>query len=227
MKNFTIVSVLLSVFTVTSFTSLAQPKSDFLKDRNGLEFPSRSYVSVLPYNKQLQLRNDEDRSSFVATENCTSLQFKFAQLIDRDIESIANTYLYNFIDEWWAVRYRYGGTTKRGVDCSSYTKQLAYAVYGVTLPRTAREQHAVATRINRMDIQEGDLVFFNIRGGVSHVGVYIGNDYFTHSSCKAGVTISSLNDPYYSKKYIGAGRVSNEVKEEPILEQKLKEQGTE
>ncbi len=218
MKNFTIVSVLLSVFTVTSFTSLAQPKSDFLKDRNVLEFSSRSYASVPQYNKQSQVRNDEARSSFVATENCTSLQFKFAQLIDSDIESIANTYLYNFIDEWWAVRYRYGGSTKRGIDCSSFTGKLISAVYGVELPRTAREQYANTTRINRMDLQEGDLVFFNTRGGVSHVGVYLKNDYFTHSSSNTGVTISSLNDPYYSRKYIGAGRVNKELKEESIFE---------
>ncbi len=218
MKNFTIVSVLLSVFTVTSFTSLAQPKSDFLKDRNGLEFSSRFYASAPQYNKQSQVRDDEDRSSFVATENCTSLQFKFAQLIDSDIESIANTYLYNFIDEWWAVRYRYGGSTKRGIDCSSFTGKLISAVYGVELPRTAREQYANTTRINRMDLQEGDLVFFNTRGGVSHVGVYLKNDYFTHSSSNIGVTISNLNDPYYSRKYIGAGRVNKEVKEESIFE---------
>jgi lipoprotein Spr len=56
---------------------------------------------------------------------------------------------------------------------------------------------------------EGDLVFFNTRGGVSHVGVYLGEGYFTHSSSSAGVTISSLDDNYYSKKYIGGGRVGD------------------
>jgi len=57
---------------------------------------------------------------------------------------------------------------------------------------------------------EGDLVFFNTRGGVSHVGVYLGDGYFVHSSSSAGVTINSLNESYYSRKFIGGGRIENE-----------------
>jgi lipoprotein Spr len=141
-------------------------------------------------------------------ETCTPLQFKYAQLMDMEVESVSSFDLLNFIEEWWAVRYRYGGTTKRGVDCSSYTGQLINAVFGYILPRTAREQYRVTQRISRDELAEGDLVFFNTRGGVSHVGVYLGNNRFTHSSCHSGVTISSLNDPYYSKKYIAGGRIN-------------------
>jgi lipoprotein Spr len=54
----------------------------------------------------------------------------------------------------------------------------------------------------------GDLVFFNTRGGVSHVGVYLTNNHFVHSSSRNGVMISSLDDSYYSKKFIGGGRVN-------------------
>jgi murein DD-endopeptidase / murein LD-carboxypeptidase len=143
-------------------------------------------------------------------ETCTPLQFKYAQLMDMEVESVASFDLLNFIEDWWAVRYRYGGATKRGVDCSSYTGQLINAVFGYTLPRTAREQYRVTQRVSRNELAEGDLVFFNTRGGISHVGVYLGNNRFTHSSCHSGVTISSLDDPYYSKKYIGGGRI-NEV----------------
>jgi lipoprotein Spr len=55
-------------------------------------------------------------------------------------------------------------------------------------------------------LKEGDLVFFNTRGGVSHVGVYLDNDYFAQASSH-GVTISSLDDHYYSKRFICGGRV--------------------
>ncbi len=146
-----------------------------------------------------------------AIEACTPLQFKYAMLMDIEVEMVRNFSLFNFIEDWWSVRYRYGGTTKKGVDCSAYTGHLLNEVYGLTLPRTAREQYRITQRIDREDLLEGDLVFFNTRGGISHVGVYLGNGYFTHSSCHSGVTISSLSDPYYSKKYIGAGRVNETV----------------
>lgn len=142
-------------------------------------------------------------------ENCTPLQFKYAQLMDVEVEAIANTKLYEAIEEWWATRYRYGGTTKKGIDCSALTGTLLREAYGINPERTARAQYAQCDKIAREDLQEGDLVFFNTRGGVSHVGVYLGNNYFVHSSTSSGVTISSLNDDYYSRKYIGGGRINN------------------
>ena len=84
-------------------------------------------------------------------------------------------------------------------------------MYGIALPRTAKDQYGISEKIFRDDLQEGDLVFFNTRGGVSHVGVYLGNNYFVHSSVHDGVTISSLNDAYYNSKFITGGRVTNTV----------------
>ncbi len=147
----------------------------------------------------------------LSIEVCTPLQFKYAMLMDVEVELIRNFTLFNFIEEWWSVRYRYGGTTKKGVDCSAYTGHLLSEVFGLSLPRTAREQFHATQRVMREDLLEGDLVFFNTRGGISHVGVYLGNGYFTHSSSHGGVTISSLNDPYYDKRYIGGGRVNEPV----------------
>lgn len=207
MKNLTIVSVLLSVFTVTSLSALAQPSNE-----NNF-IPVKNTISI-KNSKQITAKNEEP----VSLEDCSALQFKYAQLTDMEVEQIADSYLFNFIEEWWHVRYRYGGTTKRGVDCSSYTGQLFQSVYGITLPRTARLQYGATTRVNRNDLQEGDLVFFNTTGGVSHVGVYVGNSRFTHSSCSQGVTVSSLNEPYYSRKFIGGGRKAKVEEEPPVIE---------
>jgi murein DD-endopeptidase / murein LD-carboxypeptidase len=163
--------------------------------------------TTVPVSKPVQAITTvkEDASSTI--ENCTSLQFKYAMLMDVEVETVKSIELFGFIEDWWATRYRYGGTTKRGVDCSAYTGHLVSTVYGFALPRTAREQYRTTRRVSREDLLEGDLVFFNTRGGVSHVGVYVGNGHFTHSSCHSGVTISSLNDPYYAKRYIGGGRI--------------------
>ncbi len=140
-------------------------------------------------------------------ENCSPLQFKYAQIMDREVETIVNTSLYTFIDEWWATRYRYGGTSKKGIDCSSFTGKVLESVYDIAIPRTAAEQYDAAEKIPTNELVEGDLVFFNTTGGVSHVGVYLGDSYFAHSSVSSGVTISSLQEDYYSRKFIGGGRI--------------------
>ena len=93
-----------------------------------------------------------------------------------------------------------------GVDCSSFTSRLMDAVYGQCLPRTSGEQYHSSDRISRNELKEGDLVFFNTRGRISHVGVYLANGYFIHSSSSNGVSISSMDEPYYAKRYAAAGR---------------------
>ncbi len=139
-------------------------------------------------------------------EFATSLHFKYAQLLNRNVEFILNTSLFSFIDEWWATRYRYGGSTKKGIDCSAFTSLLMGTVFAVKLPRTAREQYNECEKLNREELEEGDLVFFNTRGGVSHVGVYLGDNYFVHASTNNGVTINTLDETYYSRRFIGGGR---------------------
>ena len=113
-----------------------------------------------------------------------------------------------FIEKWWATPYRYGGATKDGIDCSAYSGTLVHDVYGTVLSRTARSQYQECDKIKKENLREGDLVFFKTRRGVSHVGVYLANGYFTHASTSSGVMISSLDEEYYSKRYIGGGRIA-------------------
>ncbi len=140
-------------------------------------------------------------------EKLTAIQFKYAMMLDVDVESLENLSLFSFIENWFGTRYRMGGTTKKGIDCSAFTSTLLLAVYGFSVPRTAHEQYDITEHINKDGLKEGDLVFFNTHGGVSHVGLYLENNYFVHSSSSQGVTISSLDDEYYSRKFICGGRV--------------------
>ncbi len=80
-------------------------------------------------------------------EKCSALQFKYAMLMDVEVETLTNFALLDFIDEWWATRYRYGGTGKSGIDCSSFSGKLEQEVYNNTLPRTARAQYEVCEKI--------------------------------------------------------------------------------
>lgn len=139
-------------------------------------------------------------------ENANSLQLKYALLLDVEVEQAVNTNLFKLLDQWMGTRYRLGGANKEGIDCSAFTQILFTTLYGVSLPRTAREQYDFSKRISRTELKEGDLVFFNTIGGVSHVGMYLQNNKFVHAST-GGVTISDLYDEYWSRKFIGVGRI--------------------
>lgn len=113
--------------------------------------------------------------------------------------------------DWLGTRYDFGGHARAGIDCSAFTRMVYASVAKVELPRTASQQSSIGRSITkRTDLQFGDLVFFHTRrhAYVSHVGVYLGDNLFAHASSRYGVTISSLESTYYSKRLIGARRLS-------------------
>lgn len=210
MKNFLLIAFFAVSFTAISFSAISQP----LHFIDGIELKTDAlaYTRVVTPTVSTYAAPSPKlmtRAKALATEACSAIQFKYAQLLDVNIETVMNYSLFSVIEDWWHVRYRYGGTSRKGIDCSALTGMLFSSVFGLALPRTAREQYQATERVGREELQEGDLVFFNTRGGVSHVGMYLANDYFVHASTSEGVTISNLNDSYYARKYIGGGRVNN------------------
>lgn len=111
---------------------------------------------------------------------------------------------------WLGIPYYFGGTTERGIDCSAFVRQVFYSSAKILLPRTAREQYKLGVPISREKLEFGDLVFFHTRrhAYVSHVGIYLGDNLFAHSSSRYGVTVSSLESKYYSSRFIGARRLT-------------------
>lgn len=108
------------------------------------------------------------------------------------------------------VSYKTGGTTTNGFDCSGFTSYV-YKKLGLSLPRTSTAQYKVGTAVSKSNLKAGDLVFFNTSGrGISHVGVYVGDGKFAHSSTSRGVMISPLSQSYYAKRYVGAKRIMSQ-----------------
>ena len=102
--------------------------------------------------------------------------------------------------------YLWAGTSAAGFDCSGFVMKV-FSLNGVNIRRMADEQYYSGTKVKREDLVAGDLVFFTTYGpGVTHVGIYIGDDKFIHSSSRRGVTISSLNESYYKGRFIGGCR---------------------
>jgi peptidoglycan DL-endopeptidase CwlO len=99
------------------------------------------------------------------------------------------------------VPYVFGGTTSAGFDCSGYVQHV-FAMIGIHLPRTADAQYYAGRRVRHL--RPGDLVFFQTyEPGPSHVGIYLGHGHFVHASSH-GVMVSSLSNPYWANRYIGA-----------------------
>ena len=110
------------------------------------------------------------------------------------------------------TRYRFGGTSEAGFDCSGFIGYLFREEAGMNLPRSTREMINVdAPLVARSALKPGDLLFFATngrRGRVSHAGIYLGDNQFIHSSSRksGGVRIDSLGDSYWSKTFIEAKR---------------------
>jgi len=105
--------------------------------------------------------------------------------------------------------YQYGGANKKGIDCSAFTQNVFSNSIHYTLPRTAKEQFHTGKEIRSpSNLIFGDLVFFNTTKNSypGHVGIYLGDGLFAHSSSSRGVTISLLSDSYYQKRFIGGRR---------------------
>lgn len=111
--------------------------------------------------------------------------------------------------EWKGTRYRLGGTTKRGIDCSGFMQVTFRDLFGIDLPRTTTEQAREGVRVNKSEIKTGDLVFFKTGRGPNgkHVGVYVKNGQFLHASTKGGVIYSDINSPYWSRTFWQARRL--------------------
>ncbi|MCB0695809.1 MAG: C40 family peptidase [Chitinophagaceae bacterium] len=143
---------------------------------------------------------------------------KYATMIGLVPKAMSNYILYKFIDDWYGVKYSYGGTDKSGIDCSAFVQKLYEEVFCTELVRTSRDQFHSCKMVWDIDnLIEGDLVFFRTRGKrISHVGIYLANNFFVHAS-SSGVMISNITESYWSKRFAGAGKIPKGDKEKQLL----------
>lgn len=116
-------------------------------------------------------------------------------------------HLQTYFKRWWGVRYRYGGVTTKGVDCSGLMLRAYKDLYDVDLPRTVAEQARKGTQVQKKNLRPGDLIFFKTGRYSRHVGIYLGDNEFIHASRSKGVIQSNLNNSYWRTKYWQAKRL--------------------
>ncbi|MBS1516510.1 MAG: C40 family peptidase [Bacteroidetes bacterium] len=203
-----LIPVMAVIFSVTvlmgcsSTRELAkdQDGSGFKKDANGKNSAEVVSTSSLVEKTSINKENLEAISSSLAGFLSSS---EFSGNVDKD------EVMFKVI-EYLNTPYLWGGTSKRGIDCSAFIQTVVYQALGISLPRTSFEQSNVGEPIDRSDLKFGDLVFFDTmrKGRVTHVGMYLGNGYFTHSGSKTGVAVASLDNEFYARTFLKARRIT-------------------
>lgn len=108
---------------------------------------------------------------------------------------------------WQDTPYLYGGNDQAGIDCSGLIQTTFNTILDIQLPRTTKEQVLEGNAVAQHQLKTGDLVFFKTDDKERHAGIYLSNNEFLHSSSSTGVTISSLDNPYWQNHYWQTRRI--------------------
>lgn len=196
-KNFLLFLILL--FIITGCSSKFSGNSYSSQD-DGYLFQSASLENTI---QQRDLRFQKYKKLTKLKKNLGSLDSYSNYQNDRmDL----NIELFDFYSEWEGVSYKLGGDSKNGIDCSGFIQKVFKEKFDMTIPRTTQMQSQLGKEIGKNELKSGDLVFFKT-GDVNHVGVYLEDGLFIHASTQIGVTISELDNSYFSKSYWKAQRV--------------------
>ncbi len=158
---------------------------------------------IYPGQKLVVSNNIDDNN--VAVDNNTAVELNPQPVLPPEDKSIAGQIL-NYAKIFIGTPYRSAGSSPVGFDCSGYTTYV-YKQFNINLPRTSRDQYKFGKAVCAGEAKPGDLVAFASNGRVHHVGIYIGNNEFIHSSSKEGIVISKTNDPYWGPRLAGYRRV--------------------
>ncbi len=115
--------------------------------------------------------------------------------------------LYPYHNKWHQTPYKYGGFGSNGIDCSAFVQRAFKDNFNLNIPRTTKQLANYGEKISRSSVRTSDLVFFKTGYNVRHVGIYLQKGEFMHASSSKGVIISSMNDPYWKKRYWMTRRV--------------------
>ena len=110
-------------------------------------------------------------------------------------------------EEWKGVKYKYGGNSKRGIDCSAFIQKTFKTKLNIQIPRTTWYQSKVGKQVSKKEAKTGDLVFFKTGKKSRHVGIYLEDGKFLHVSQKKGVIISTLENVYFKKHFWKVQRI--------------------
>ena len=161
--------------------------------------------------KPKKVITNKDMAYVVVSDNNSDAKVSLSEALGIEIDDSDDFVLLEAVAGWLGVPYKYGGSTKKGVDCSGFIVNIYNDVYGIKLYRSSADMKAKNCKsIPDKKLRMGDLVFFatgKSRKKVNHVGIYLKDNKFVHASSSRGVIVSSLKEPYYTRTFVTAGKV--------------------
>ena len=153
--------------------------------------------------KVTEEKNEETKTEIIKEKTPKPTKEKTTQVAN-------NSSFEEFIKSWIGTRYKFGGSSRSGTDCSGYVMQIYKTKLNIALPHNAASMFKMGSAVKARDLKEGDLVFFGNVWGINHVGIYLNKNRFTHASSSKGVTITPMEMDYWKSRYKGARRFVND-----------------
>lgn len=165
-----------------------------------------SGVECLLSIAQQQDEPDNFDKDYVHDESYIQLKkHELVELLSNAYEQIDNLILYNELmnsfEGWKGTKYKWGGDSKSGIDCSALTRRVYREVFEYELPRVSVDQAKQGKIVSRENLKPGDVLFFRPENRVNHTAVYLGNSLFINASSSQGVILSSLDNKYWGKYF--------------------------
>jgi len=207
--------VLVYILFVTTFFSLQSCVSNYVVSNNQTYKTDAKFASL---NIQPVVNNNTPSKTqkVLAAISNTSADIKRSAIENAIKHSNTIDNILSEAESYLGTPYRYGGTSRSGIDCSAFVLSVFGAAAGMNLPRVAAEQSQEGDSVDKTELQKGDLVFFSHRGSrISHVGIVEevtvdGQVKFIHAATSKGVMVSSLDDNYWGPKFKFAKRIIKE-----------------
>ncbi len=178
-----------------------------LKEPSSSEKPSKNIAKIyLPKRDEVydDSRYDQTLAELAEFDPEKKVDLNKSMQNSLDVSKRFNKTAFSFL----GTRYRFGGTSRNGMDCSSFVQHV-FREMDVDLPRTAREQYWVGETVSPYDLQKGDLLFFRTYASFpSHVGIYLGDNKMIHASSREHKVVISPITSYYRSRFIGAKRMA-------------------
>lgn len=132
---------------------------------------------------------------------------KSGSLVDLKNSALVKKKLLAQYSIWKGTKYRNGGLSKKGIDCSGFVYLTFRSILGIQLPRTTESLANTGIQIPKKNLRPGDLIFFKTGLFSQHVGIFLEGSQFLHASASKGVTISNLHNNYWKSNYLYAKRL--------------------
>lgn len=213
-KTFILLPTVLLLTACTSGKNIQIEENNKIKDNSLTASKNISYNdyqnSYIKENEKLKNRPHLKYEPTINQKDYEKLSFNNNEKVESSTsKSLTKKQVFmDFYSDWKNVKYKMGGTSKSGIDCSGFTQKVYKEKFGIDLPRTTVTQVNIGVEVKKSDLKMGDLVFFKTSKVDKHVGIYMGNGDFLHSSIN-GVKFTKLDKPFYKNTYWTARRIMN------------------